>query len=100
MRQVSGSGGISFPTECNDMKTIADVMIKRNSTVMRILSVLAKPNGISVLNGGDLTAAFHIMESSVPKTVLDAVIQFFTKLSNNVSQPKWIVHAVSQFLSS
>lgn len=68
--------------------------------MMRILSVLAHPNGINVLVSGDLSSAFNILDTAAPATVVDAVIHLFSKLHINCTQPEWMIRPVCQFLSS
>lgn len=68
--------------------------------MMRIMSVLANPNNINVLVSGDLVSAFNIMETSVPATVVDAVIHLFCKIQNSASQSKWLIEPIFRFLAS
>ena len=68
--------------------------------MMRILSVLANPNGINVLVGGDLQSAFNIIENSTPTNAVDAVIHFFCKLSSSCSDPSAVIQPIFKFLSS
>lgn len=70
------------------------------STMMRMLSVMANPNSINVLVSGDLASAFNIMETSTPTTVVDAVIHLFIKIQNNASHSKWLIEPIFKFLSS
>lgn len=76
------------------------IVLQMESTMMRILSVLANPNNINVLVSGDLLSAFNIMETSVPSTVVDAVIHLFCKLQTSVSQPGWLIEPIVKFLGS
>jgi hypothetical protein len=75
-------------------------VLQMESTMMRIMSVLANPNNINVLVSGDLVSAFNIMETSVPTTVVDAVIHLFCKLQSSASQSKWLMDPIFRFLAS
>ncbi|CAG7720785.1 unnamed protein product [Allacma fusca] len=80
-------------------RTIGDIVLRMEKTMMRILSVLANPNGIHVLVSGDLLSAFNIMETSTPTTVVDAVIHLFCKLNSSVSLPGSTIQPIFRFLS-
>lgn len=81
-------------------RTIADIVLQMEPAMMRILSVLAHPNGINVLVSGDLSSAFNILDTAAPSTVVDAVIHLFSKLHSNCTQPEWMIKPVCRFLSS
>ncbi|CAL8111027.1 unnamed protein product [Orchesella dallaii] len=81
-------------------RTIADIVLQMEPAMMRILSVLAHPNGINVLVSGDLSSAFNILDTAAPATVVDAVIHLFSKLHANCSQPEWMIRPVCRFLST
>lgn len=85
---------------CSFINVVWSLVLKMEKTMMRILSVLANPNGINVLVSGDLLSAFNIMETSTPTNAVDAVIHFFCKLSSGSSQPSAVIQPIFKFLSS
>lgn len=84
----------------SEPRTIADLVLQMEPSMMRMLSVLAHPNGINVLVSGDLSTAFDILDTAAPTTVVDAVIHLFSKIHTYCTQPEWMIRPVCRFLSS
>ena len=75
-------------------------VLQMEPTVMRILSVLANPNGVNVLAKEELSTAFNSLDVNVPTNFIDSVVHLFNKLCNCASRPLWTVQCLFKFLSS
>lgn len=93
------NGGVSLTSSLSN-PTIADIVVKMDSTMLRIFSVLSNPIGKTSLSEEEMSSLLSFSADPVPTTISDFVIRLVSRIMSALSSPKQIVNPLFKFLAS